>query len=134
VVERAFLLVAAIAATVVGVVWLHSATLQADAQQIAERPPQQLSAAQVARAVSLFERARADNPDTGPIVLEAGLLERRGQHRRALALLRPVVRDEPDNLTAWVLVAVAARPVDPDLATRAVQRARALNPLSAQAR
>jgi hypothetical protein len=49
-------------------------------------------------------------------------------------LLHPVIRKEPDNLTAWVLVANAARSSDPALARKAITRAQALNPLGARGR
>jgi hypothetical protein len=45
-----------------------------------------------------------------------------------------LVRREPQNLTAWVLLAAAAQSLDPPLARVAAQHAKALNPLAAQAR
>jgi hypothetical protein len=65
---------------------------------------------------------------------EAGLLIRSGRNRQAVVLLRPVVHREPDNLTAWVLIAAGARTIDPPLAREAAARARALNPLAPRAR
>lgn len=88
----------------------------------------------MAHAVRLFERARANTPDSTPITLEAGLLIRVGRDRQALSMLEPLVRREPQNLTAWVLIADAAGSTDPVLARTAVARARALNPLAARAR
>ena len=79
----------------------------------------------------MFQRARAHNPDTRPIVFEAGLLERRGDHRLAIALLRTVVDREPSNVTAWALLAIAAQSTDTALSRRAVARSFALNPLAA---
>ena len=133
-IERALLVAAAAAVAVVAGLWLHSARLEDRAQSIANQPPRQMTSGQVADAVTLFQRARAHNPDARPIVLEAGLLERRGRHRDAITLLQPVVRREPRNLMAWVLLAIAASPVDVPLADRAVARARALNPLAAPGR
>jgi Flp pilus assembly protein TadD len=134
VIERALLAVAAVAIAGLTGLWLHSARLEDQAQSIADRPPASLSRADVTRAADLFERARAHNPDSRPIEREAGLLIRNGRSREAVALLRPVVRREPANLTAWALIAGAARTSDPALAREAYNRARALNPLSAQAR
>jgi Flp pilus assembly protein TadD len=129
VIERALLVAGAAAVAVLTGLWLHSARLEADAQSIAERPPQSLSAGDVKRAADLFERARAHNPDSRPIEREAGLLIRTGNPGRAISLLRPVVRREPDNLTAWTLIAIGAQKRDPALAREAVTRAHALNPL-----
>ena len=133
-IERVALIAVAAVCAAAGIVWLHSARLQDHAQTIAQRPAPSLSAAQVDHAVSMFQRARAYDPDTRPIVFEAGLLERRGLHRRAIALLRTVVAREPSNLTAWTLLAIAAQSTDPALARRAVARSVALNPLGAPGR
>jgi hypothetical protein len=134
VIERGLLAAAAVAVAVVTVLWVHSARLETQAQAIAERPPQALSPRDVNRAVQLFESARAHNPDTRPIEREAGLLIRSGRSRQALALLGPVVKREPQDLTAWALIAVGAPAIDPALAREAVARANALNPLGARAR
>ncbi len=67
------------------------------------------------------------------MINEAGLLVRTGRSRQGLALLEPLVRDEPQNLAAWTLIVRAANTVDPALARRAYKRALALNPLAARA-
>jgi predicted Zn-dependent protease len=107
---------------------LHSALLQRDAQRTGFRAPETLTPAQIAHATDLFERARKRNPDTQPAVNEAALLARVGQERRAVSLLRDVIDKEPDNLTAWVILAQAASKSDPALSARAAGRARELNP------
>jgi predicted Zn-dependent protease len=134
VIERSHLAAAGVAVAVLAVLWVHSARLETQAQSIAERPPQTLSRADVDHAARLFQRARAHNPDSRPVEREAGLLIRKGRSRAAVALLRPIVRREPENLTAWALLAVGARGTDPALARVATTRARALNPLGARAR
>lgn len=133
-IERGLLAAVAVAIAVFAGLWLHSARLEKQAQQIAQSPPQGLSAADVKRATDLFERSRAHNPDLRPAEREGGLLIRTGHLPEAVALLKPVVRREPDNLTAWTLLAIAAQKSDPALARQAVARARALNPLAQQAR
>ena len=60
---------------------------------------------------------------------EAGLANFDGRPREALRLLRDVVRSEPENFDAWFLMASVAARIDPPLAARAEERARALNPL-----
>jgi predicted Zn-dependent protease len=134
VIERGLLVAVAVAIAVGAGFWVHAARLESKAQSIAERPPQSLSRQDVDQAARLFEDARAHNPDTRPIEREAGLLIRTGRLREAVALMRPVVRREPDNLTAWALIAIGARTVNPALAREATARARALNPLASQAR
>ena len=133
-IERGLLAAVAVAIAVFTGLWVHSARLEKKAQSIAQRPPQSLSARDVKRATDLFESSRAHGPDLRPAEREAGLLIRTGHLREAVALLGPVVRREPDNLTAWTLVAIAAQKVDPALARQAVARARVLNPLAQQAR
>ena len=112
--------------------WLHSARLESQGQSIAERPPQTLTQREIQNALRDFESARASNPGSRPVEREAGLLIRVGRSHEAIAMLKPVVRREPDNLTAWVLLAAGARTIDPGLAREAVARARALNPLGAR--
>jgi predicted Zn-dependent protease len=133
VIARALLLAAALAAAAWFGLGLHSARLESRASAIAQVPPQLLAEAQVHTALADFQGARANNPDTRPIVLEAGLLARRGRGQEAIALLLPVVQREPENLTAWVLISLAAQPGSA-LAERAAARARALNPPVAPAR
>jgi predicted Zn-dependent protease len=132
--ERSLLAAAGLAVAVLAVLWVHSARLETQAQSIAARPPQALSKRDVDRAVRLFQSARAHNPDSRPIEREAGLLIRSGRARQGTALLRPVVKREPDDLTAWALIAIGARTFDPALTREATARADALNPLAAQAR
>src|SRR5215211_5520262 len=74
-------------------------------------------------------RARDLSADSGPEVREAGLANFTGHRREALDLLQDVVRREPENFDAWLLMASAAARVDPQLAARARDRARSLNPL-----
>jgi predicted Zn-dependent protease len=134
VIERVLLGAAAVVIGGLALLWVHPARLEQDAQSIAQRPPQTLSRADVNHAVDLFQRAREHNPDSRPIEREAGLLIRSGRSREAISLLQPVVKREPDNLTAWALLAGVARTTHPALAREAVTRARALNPLAAQGR
>jgi predicted Zn-dependent protease len=134
VIERGLLAAVAVAIAVFTGLWLHSARLEKQAQRIAQRPPQSLSAADVKQAVDLFERSRAHSPDLRPAEREAGLLIRTGRTREALLVLKPVIRREPENLTAWTLTAIAAQKLDPALSRQAIARARALNPLAQQAR
>ena len=83
----------------------------------------------VSRAVRLFERSRRFNPDTRPVLLEAGLLLFIDARRpRALHLVRDVLRREPDNLYAWNLLAQGPGGTDPALVARAKARVRELSP------
>jgi predicted Zn-dependent protease len=108
--------------------------LEKSGQSIAEGPPQSLTRADVDRAARLFRSSLAHNPDTRPLEREAGLLIRTGRAQQAVSILQPVVKREPDNLTAWALIAIGAQKIDPALAREATARARALNPLASQAR
>ena len=86
-IERGLLAAVAIAIAVFTGLWLHSARLEKQAQRIALRPPQGLSAGDVKQATDLFERSRAHSPDLRPAEREAGLLIRPGRTREAVALL-----------------------------------------------
>jgi predicted Zn-dependent protease len=134
VLQRAALLIAAAAAVAWLANGLHHARLQERAQAIAARDPAKLNPADVRRAVGLFERARRGNPDRTPALQEAGLLARVGRQPEAIALLRELVRAEPENVSAWALLAVAAKQHDPALAAQARARARELAPPAPAAR
>jgi Flp pilus assembly protein TadD len=125
---RVLISLAAVAAGVWLGLGLHSARLVADAQDIAKTPPALLKPGQGDRALDLFQRGRANTPDTMPQLQQAGLLARLGREREALALVREVVRREPQNADGWVLLSVVARSTDPRLAATAAARARGLNP------
>ena len=80
------------------------------------------------RAYELLERAAQRTRSTGPDVRLAQLDAFTERPDRAVRRLKSVVRREPENHEAWVLLAQNARTVDPALAARAVARARALSP------
>lgn len=89
---------------------LRAVRLQDEARAIGAGAKGHLSAVQLDRARSLLHRAQRHNPDVAPKVTEAVLLSAAGRHQEAAALLRSVVRDEPDNLNALLgLQAVLAR-------------------------
>jgi hypothetical protein len=119
---------------VVAIAWLatglHAANLERHANEVgAASSSGRPDFHQAQRAASLYERARAFNPDTRPILLEAGLLSFfRAGNLRALRLARDVIGREPDNVNAWAIVAGLATRLDPPLAMRARQRIAKLSP------
>jgi predicted Zn-dependent protease len=111
--------------------WLASAWPGARAEQEARdavpaagRP----SPAQVERAIGLLEDARRARPDGDVLPRLAGLEVTAGRPERAVALLRPLVRYEPENVTAWTALALALAETDPEAAAEATARRRALAP------
>jgi predicted Zn-dependent protease len=87
-----------------------------------------VQAKDVPRGYRLLERAAAHSRSTGPDLRLAQLdaFTRRPDH--AVRRLQPLVRREPENFEAWVLLAQTAAALDPPLAARARARARALSP------
>jgi hypothetical protein len=76
-----------------------------------------------------LDRAALLNPDpTWRINLALALLER--DPRRSVRELERVVAGEPDNVTAWKVLRVAARRVDRRLAARAQREVERLDPLT----
>jgi hypothetical protein len=108
---------------------LRAARLEAEGAKLAGRSPATVSPERLARARDAYRRAREFNADSGPELREAGLANFSGRPRDALELLRDVVRREPDNFDAWLVMASVATGTDPELAARARTRARELNPL-----
>jgi predicted Zn-dependent protease len=74
-------------------------------------------------AIRLLDAARSRRPDSTVVPRLAGLLVLEGRPQRAVALLRPLVRAEPENVTAWAVLAIALSRSDP-VAARAAQRRR----------
>ena len=79
-----------------------------------------------------FRAARTLNPSTAPDVSRAFLYARNGRRDRAAALLKDVVRREPDNLTAWGVLYSFTKDDDPATAARALAARRRLDPVSAR--
>ena len=80
------------------------------------------------RAIDLLEGARRARPDGEIVPRLAGLELTAGRPERAVALVRPLVRHEPDNVTAWTVLAFALADSDPAAAREADARRRALAP------
>lgn len=119
-VRAALLVVAVLAAT-----WLALAhrnlRLEHDAfQQIGATPPN------TAGALALLQDARLLNASTERIQVKAIAYWNAGQRDRAIAQLREVVAQEPENATAWGLLTYYLRQTDPRAAEVAAARARAL--------
>jgi hypothetical protein len=97
-----------------------------EAQGIGER--------NVARADADLRRAGFLNPDASPDLARAFLyVNRPGAEsaRRAIPVLRSVLRREPDNLFAWSGLLYVSRGRDPATAASARAALRRLNPLDA---
>lgn len=87
-----------------------------------------LTRAQAAQVSSLLRSAGTLNPDSQVDLLRSELLLVSHQRGRAVRTLEDVVRREPMNAEAWVLLARAAFP-DAALLHRAVRHISALDPL-----
>jgi tetratricopeptide (TPR) repeat protein len=118
---------------VVALAWLglglRNARLEADGARLIGDSPADASLARLAEARDDYRRAEKLSADTGPAVRVAGLANFTGHPREALEQLRDVVRREPENFDAWLLMSSVAADLDSPLAARARARARELNPL-----
>jgi hypothetical protein len=90
------------------------------------------TSAQAARAEADLRRARLLNPDAAPDLSRVLLYQARGRWREGVALADRVVRREPDNLTAWLLLRSVAGDHDPGAVRRAQAALRRLDPLDAR--
>lgn len=128
-IARAVVLVAALATAGWLAATIPSVRAKARGEAVVDRPErEQLSAADVDRALDDFASARRRQPDGGVARLEASLLIRAGRRDEATTVLRPLVREEPRNVTAWALLSLALVRSDPAGAERARDRARELAP------
>jgi hypothetical protein len=128
VIQRVLLAVAAVAAVVVLALWLHSSHLESEGRAFRPSPSHPVTPAQVKRALSEFDRARRNNPDTRPEVEEATILIFLGRNAKAAAMLGQVVHKEPRNAQAWGLLSQATRSSDPRLSQAAAARVLQLVP------
>jgi hypothetical protein len=87
------------------------------------------SPALMRRGEADLRRARLLNPDPQPRIDGALLLRARGKTSRSIAGMEAILRDEPDNLTAWGILAVLARGTDATAFARAQAAARRLDPI-----
>jgi hypothetical protein len=108
-------------------VGLRAALPERQATQAADRLDRTFDLPTAHRATRLFERSRRLNPDTRPLLLEAGILFF-FDPGRARALVEEVIEREPRNVAAWGLLAEGTQRSDPPLSARARKRARELSP------
>jgi predicted Zn-dependent protease len=99
-----------------------------DGQRLALAP--NATDATAEQAERLLQDARFLNPDTRPTIAKGALLVARGGARvkEGMALLEKAVREEPDNVVAWSVLASATRRLDPRRSREARARATELSP------
>jgi Tfp pilus assembly protein PilF len=125
--------VALVAVLVLG--WLAVMERDTRLQERAIKASGRLSVAgNEARADAAFRDARFMNPDTTPDVGRAVMYLARERRHAAAALLRDVLRREPDNLTAWSVLYGVTRQSDPATARRALAARKRLDPLATRRR
>jgi tetratricopeptide repeat protein len=129
-VVRAGLLVAALAAIAWAAVGLREARLAESGSAVATGPASGLSAARTAQAAQDLRDAARLTGHRDPDAFRARILVRTGHPRRAVAILRGLVADEPDNASYWLALAAASRDVDPALSARARARVVSLDPVA----
>jgi Flp pilus assembly protein TadD len=128
VIERAALVVVAIAAAAVMAVALSAARAEDDLFNLPFRT-QDLTAADVERAEGLADRAGRLTAGERRTLLLARVRQDAGDAVGAVRTLQGAVRREPDNAEAWLLLSRAAEAAgDAALADRADQRVRELAP------
>ena len=79
---------------------LRATRWQEEARRIVPFAPGHRTPAEIARAESLLRKAERHNPDTGPQIERAIVLAVAGRRQEAAAVLRDVLRSEPQNLRA----------------------------------
>ena len=84
------------------------------------------------RADSDLRRARLLSPSTAPDVIRAFNFQVHGRRREGIRVLEDVLRREPRNLQAWVVLERLARGFDPAARQRALAAERRLNPIDAR--
>ena len=123
---RVLLVVASAAAIAWLAIWLdrYDAYQHARSEAIARGATK--DPARVRHVANLFEGARDLTPDTLPMLGEALFLTQAGDNQRATRVLNEVLRREPENVSAWGLLAQA----DPARAAEARAQVARLNPFA----
>jgi len=88
-----------------------------------------VSDAEFERARDDLARAREHAPDADALLVEAELLTRTGRDSDAVPILERLVREEPENIDGWFLLAAATEENDSARSAEAARRGRALSPL-----
>jgi predicted Zn-dependent protease len=125
VIQRVLLGLASIAAAVVLAVWLGSARAEERSTKTAYSATR--SAPKLAEALREARDARRLVPDGPAKLLKARLLFLGGHLTDSQRVLAELVREEPENSTAWLLLLNTT--TDPNRARRARAQIRRLNPL-----
>ncbi len=86
------------------------------------------------RGDSDLRGARVLSPSTAPDVIRAFNFQLRGRPREGIRVIEDVLRREPENLQAWVVLERLARRSDPAARQRALAAERRLNPIDARSR
>ena len=118
---------------------LRSVELESDGEAVvatAQRGP--ITAHELAHGRSLLHRARRFSADQGPRIIEGVLLDSARRAEQAAAVAERVVKDEPDNVDAWIVLYLALSDLegserDATRAAEALRMVRRLNPLAGRA-
>jgi Flp pilus assembly protein TadD len=130
-IARASVAALAVAVIVFGGIWLsnRASTLRAE-HTLLNRGA---SHAQLEQGIEDAKAGRTLNPSTEPDLAIYGLLVRLGRGAEARAVFESIVRREPDNRTAWSLLAVSTQSSDPVQFRRALQHLHGLSPFTTRA-
>jgi hypothetical protein len=126
VLRGALVLVALLALGWFGVLYRDRRVGQAAADVIFYEP--RLPAAEFDRQMERLRDARLLDPDRYWELTRARYFLLRDRPVRALRTANGLVREEPDNLDAWIVVHEASRQLDPRRAARALTEISRLNP------
>jgi predicted Zn-dependent protease len=92
------------------------------ATDIVSGTPRAKPAGELGTLAATLRKADRHTPNTRARVLLANVEVARGRPARAIALLRPVLREEPENIQAWSVLAAAGRASRDQRAMAAAQR------------
>jgi hypothetical protein len=128
---RGALIVVAATAIVLSAIWLSDfhATNAATHTLLARNATR----AQLEQGIADAHQAQRVNPSTDPDLAIYGLLVRLGRTAEARDVFKSIVRREPDNRTAWSLLAVTTQSSDPMQFRRALENLHRLSPLTTRA-
>jgi len=121
--------IALVAVAVLACAWFALGIRQVHDQQRAESLVNghgKLTAAETARARRLLDGAAELNPGSEPDFLRAQLAFRAGDRAAARRVLQRVVRREPENINAWLLLEIVTYGLDQRTNVLAAERVREL--------
>jgi hypothetical protein len=122
----------ALAAIALFAAWIHNASLLDEGLELARPTGQRPSQEEAVRVDGLLRDGSRLDGDGRAELFRASEWAQRGRTRRAVGILRRYLREEPEGIEAWTLLAALTPRLDPATTRLANAQVRRLDPVGAR--